>query len=153
MAEIGFYHLTRSSAEQALPRLLGLTLEAGHRALVLCRDQARVQQIDEALWQAPEPSWLPHGTAKIGHAALQPIWIAPAPGADGVVEAPNKASYLFLLDGVAAGLDGFERAFDLFDGADEQSVAAARQRWSALKAAGHRLAYWRQDSKGWSRAG
>ncbi|WP_264811938.1 DNA polymerase III subunit chi, partial [Gluconacetobacter johannae] len=36
MAEIGFYHLTRSSLEQALPPLLGRTLDAGRRAVVRC---------------------------------------------------------------------------------------------------------------------
>ncbi len=120
---------------------------------MLCRDAARVQALDEALWRTPDPAWLPHGSAKLGHAALQPIWIAPGPDAGLPVEVPNAASYLFLLDGVTAQIDRFERAFDLFDGADEQAVAAARQRWSALKAAGHTLAYWRQDAKGWSRAG
>ncbi|MFT9092955.1 MAG: DNA polymerase III subunit chi, partial [Gluconacetobacter sp.] len=33
MAEIGFYHLTRTSVDQALPALLGRTLEAGRRAV------------------------------------------------------------------------------------------------------------------------
>ena len=112
-----------------------------------------MQALDDALWKAPEPAWLPHGSARLGHAALQPIWIAPAPVDDKPAEAPNAASYLFLLDGLAARVDGFERVFDLFDGADEQAVVAARQRWSSLRAAGHALAYWRQDAKGWSRAG
>ena len=34
MTEINFYHLTRSSLEQALPRLLEKTLQAGERAVV-----------------------------------------------------------------------------------------------------------------------
>ncbi len=136
-----------------MPRLLGRTLEAGRRALVLCRDEARVQALDDSLWKAPDPVWLPHGSAKLGHAALQPIWIAAAPEADRPAQAPNAASYLFLLDGVTTRLDGYERAFDLFDGSDEQAVATARQRWSGLKTAGHTLAYWRQDTKGWTRAG
>ena len=33
MTEIGFYHLTRSTLTQALPRLLGRTLTAGHQEL------------------------------------------------------------------------------------------------------------------------
>ena len=35
MTEVGFYHLTRSGADQALPQLLGRTLAAGQRAVVL----------------------------------------------------------------------------------------------------------------------
>ena len=35
--EVNFYHLTRSSLEDALPRLLQKTLQAGERAVVLGR--------------------------------------------------------------------------------------------------------------------
>jgi len=109
-----------------------------------------VAALDEALWRAPEPVWLPHGTAKLGHAELQPVWIEAA----GSGEAPpNGASFLFLLDGVEAAVAPFERVFDLFDGSDEAAVAAARVRWSRLKEAGHQLAYWRQEAQGWHKAG
>lgn len=150
MAEIGFYHLTRLGADQALPLLLGRTLAAGQRALVLCGSPERVAALDAALWLCPDPDWLPHGTAESGHAALQPIWLAAAePGATG---APNGARFLFLLDGATCtGLDMFERVFDLFDGADEASMQAARQRWAAARAAGHALAYWQQTAQGWER--
>jgi DNA polymerase-3 subunit chi len=148
MTEIGFYHLTRTSAEDTLPALLGRTLAAGKRALVRCHDAARVEALDAALWRAPEPIWLPHGTAKMGDAPLQPIWITSD------AEVPNGATYLFLLDGVqAADIAMFERSFDLFDGNEPDAVAAARLRWTEAKAAGHTLAYWRQESKGWVRAG
>ena len=148
MAEVGFYHLTRSTAEDALPPLLGRTLSASRRAVVRCADADRAELLDAALWRAPEPVWLPHGTARTGHAALQPIWIT----AD--AEVPNDATFLFLLDGVtAADASRFERIFDLFDGNDPAAVTAARQRWSEAKAAGHTLAYWRQEPKGWARAG
>ena len=148
MTEIGFYHLTRSSADEALPALLGRTLQAGQRAIVRCRDAERADALDAALWRVPEPIWLPHGTARTGDAALQPVWIT-----DGT-EVPNRAGYLFLVDGLeAADLGAFERAFDLFDGNDPAQVELARRRWQAAKAAGHALAYWRQEPKGWVRAG
>ena len=156
--EIGFYHLTRSTDEQALPRLLGRTLDLGKRALVRVRDEARVAALDEALWRAPEPVWLPHGTARLGHPEMQPIWIESASARDAppgdAPSAPNGASFLFLLDGTeAAAAEPFERVFDLFDGGDEAAVAAARGRWARLKEAGHRLTYWRQEAQGWHKAG
>ncbi len=145
LAEIGFYHLTRTGPDQALPALLGRTLKAGQRALVLCGSAAHVASLDNALWECREPDWLPHGTGSGGDAALQPIWIAEGSAR----EAPNGARYLFLLDGVGAPEGGeFDRVFDLFDGAD---AAAARLRWSACKAAGHALTYWQQTQKGWER--
>jgi len=146
MAEIGFYHLTRTGPDQALPQLLGRTLAAGQRAVVICGSEARVEARDEALWQCPDPEWLPHGTARTAHAALQPIWLTAQD------EAPNGARFLFLTDGARSErLDGFDRVFDLFDGRDAAAVAAARERWTAAKAAGHSLTYWQQGERGWER--
>jgi DNA polymerase-3 subunit chi len=146
MTEIGFYHLTRTEAEQALPALLGRTLKAGKRAVVRCGDEAKLSALDAALWLCPEPEWLPHGSAAQGEADLQPIWLTTAD------EAPNGASYLFLLHGSAvADLARFERVFDLFDGRDEAAVKAARARYKAARDAGHTLTYWQQTPKGWEK--
>jgi DNA polymerase-3 subunit chi len=70
MAEIGFYHLTRTGPDQALPQLLGRTLSAGQRAVVMCATEERVAALDEALWQCPDPDWLPHGGSSDGDADL-----------------------------------------------------------------------------------
>ena len=45
------------------------------------------------------------------------------------------------------------RVLDLFDGNDESSLAAARRRWAAAKAAGHALSYWQQGPRGWEKKG
>lgn len=150
MAEIGFYHLTRGDADHALPSLLGRTLAAAQRAMVLCGSIERVAALDAALWLSPDPAWLPHGTPASGNANLQPIWITAddcGPGG-----APNGARFLFLLDAAeSARLNLFDRVFDLFDGADETAVQAARRRWTAAKAAGHSLVYWQQGPRRWER--
>ncbi len=143
MSDLGFYHLTRTSADAALPRLLSRTLAAGQRAVVLCGSTARAAALDDALWA--DPDWLPHGSERTGDADLQPIWLATVP------EAPNGARYLFLLDGVDADAAPFERVFDLFDGTDDVAVQAARRRWVAAKAAGHQLSYWQQGERGWEK--
>jgi len=152
MAEYGFYHLTRTPLDQALPKLLGRVLAGGGRAMVLCATPERVAALDASLWTSAEPDWLPHGTPATGHATYQPIWLttedAPEEGA------PNAARFLVLLDGMeSARLDRFDRVLDLFDGADEESVAAARRRWKAAKAAGHVLTYWQQGPRGWEKKG
>jgi DNA polymerase-3 subunit chi len=148
LAEIGFYHLTRTDPDAALPRLLGRTLAAGQRAVVICGSEERVAALDTSLWLCTDPDWLPHGTRLSGHADLQPIWLTTDD------EAPNGARYLFLIDGAtSARLDAFERVFDLFDGSDAESVAAARLRWTAAKAAGHVVTYWQQGPRGWEKQG
>ncbi len=146
MTEVGFYHLTRTQVEAALPQLLGRTLAAGRRALVLCRTAERVAAVDAALWECAEPDWLPHGTAADGDADLQPIWIAIDDAA------PNGARFLFLVDGAESARVGeFERVFDLFEGNDEAALAAARVRWKAAREAGFPITYWRQTPRGWEK--
>ena len=146
MADIGFYHLTRTGPDKALPQLLGRTLAARQRAVVLCADAERVTALDAALWQSAEPDWLPHGTSDDGDADLQPIWLTTDDAA------PNGARFLFLLDGARSErLGEFDRVFDLFDGKDEAAVEAARERWRAAKDAGHTLTYWQQSAKGWEK--
>jgi DNA polymerase-3 subunit chi len=146
MAEIGFYHLTRTSADKALPQLLGRTLSSDQRAVVLCGSPERVAALDSALWLESEPDWLPHGSAAMGEADLQPIWLT------ALDENPNGARFLFLIDGShSAQLDAFDRVFDLFDGNDEHAVQQARLRWKAAKSAGHNLAYWQQGARGWEK--
>ena len=145
MTEIGFYHLTRTGSDRALPRLLARTLAAGARASVRCPSPERLAAIDTALWEV-SGEWLPHGSASDGDAELQPIWLTLAD------EAPNGARYLFLVEGAETGrLDAFDRVFDLFDGRDEAAVSAARLRWKAAREAGHALTYWRQTGEGWEK--
>jgi DNA polymerase-3 subunit chi len=143
--EIGFYHLTRSTLQQALPRLLARVLAIPARAMVLSGAAERLEALDTVLWADAE--WLPHGSPATGDAALQPIWLTSEDGA-----APNDAAHLFLVDGAeSAHLEHFQRGFDLFDGNDENALEAARERWKRAKAAGHALTYWQQGEKGWER--
>ena len=75
MTEIGFYHLTRSPLEQALPRLLEKVLASGQRAVLRCPDRARMEALDRALWTYGKDSFLPHGTRADGFAEAQPIFL------------------------------------------------------------------------------
>ena len=146
MAEIAFYHLLRAGPEQVLPPLLGRTLALGERAVIRCASAERLAALDDALWLAASPDWLPHGSAASGEADLQPIWLTLAD------EAPNGARFLFLIDGAeSARLDAFSRVFDLFDGHDEAALSAARARWQACRAAGHAVTYWQQGARGWEK--
>lgn len=147
MTQIGFYHLTRTSVEDALPQLLARTLSSGQKAVVWCKSKPLLDAVDKALWKVSDPAWLPHGSEGIPCPDLQPIWLTVGE------DAPNAAAFLFLLEGrTCPDNPPFERVFDLFDGHDEAAVAAARERWTAMKAAGHDLAYWRQEDRGWKRA-
>jgi DNA polymerase-3 subunit chi len=146
VADIGFYHLTRTSLLAALPPLLGRTLAAAEKALVLCGPE-QIPEIDDALWLCQNPDWLPHGTAGMPHAEWQPIFISD------VEINPAGARFLFMTSGMApADLGAYARVFDLFDGNDEAQVVAARQRWKQAKDGGHSLTYWKQGDAGWEKS-
>ncbi len=147
MADIGFYHLTRTPVEQALPALLGRTLAAGERAVILCASPTRADALGKALWDCKDPDWLPNATARSKLPPdAHPIWLTDAE------ENPNAARYLFLLDGRTAETPAWTRIFDLFDGTDPTALAAARLRWKATRTAGQTPTYWKQTDRGWSKA-
>jgi DNA polymerase-3 subunit chi len=144
VTEVRFYHLERSTLESALPTMLERVLERGQRALVVLGTEERVRALNAHLWTYKPESFLPHGAAEDGAPEEQPIFLSTTP------EGPNNPEVLFLADGAGAGdLGRFKLCVELFDGRDEQAVAAARERWRAYKAAGHALTYWRQTEQGW----
>ncbi len=143
MTEIAFYHLTRSTLEQALPRLLEKVLESGRRAVVRCPGPERLEALDRALWTYAPDSFLPHGSAADGFAEEQPVWLTTG------TDRPNGAEVLVLVeDAPEEGLEAFERVLVPFDGGDPAAVERARGRWRAWREAGHRLVYWQQDADG-----
>ena len=148
MAEIGFYHLLSTPLERALPRLLERARTQGNPIVVGCGSAERVAQLDALLWTYDEASFLAHGSARDGNAVAQPIWLTDRD------ENPNRATMLVLIDGVEAGdLSSFARCADMFDGNDDDAVAAARERWRQAREAGHALTYWQQTAAGWERRG
>jgi len=148
VTEVGFYHLTRSALEEALPRLLEKAYAAGQRALVRVGDAERVELLNRVLWTFERASFLPHGARADGHAERQPIYLTAGE------ENPNGARLLFLVDGaVAPDLAAFDRCLDLFDGGDPEAVERARGRWREAVAQGHRCVYWQQGERGgWVKA-
>ncbi len=143
MTEILFYHLEGASLESVLPGLLEKTLQREWRAVVHAGSRERVEAIDGLLWSYRDDSFLPHSAE--GDGAHQPIWLTDD---DGI---PNGANVLFLVDGAkvdASALGELTRCVTIFDGRDEDAVAAAREFWKAAKQAGHEVAYWRQSPQG-----
>ena len=149
MSEVWFYHLQRQTLEAALPALIEKACAAGKRAVVLLGSKERVEAIDNLLWTHDDRSFLPHGSARDGYAADQPVWLTDTD------ENPNGAQILVLADGASSERVGeYERCLELFDGNDPAAVAAARARWKSYSAAGHDVTYWQQDARGkWERKG
>lgn len=143
MSEIRFYHLQRASLEDTLPVMLERAYGRGERVLVMAGSTERVEALTAHLWTYKPESFLPHGSAKDGEAAAQPIYLTAAE------ENPNGAGLLMLCDGATRGdLGGFSLVCELFDGNDDGAVAAARDRWKNYLQAGHKLVYFQQSAAG-----
>ncbi len=146
--EVRFYHLTHRSLEDTLPVMLDRAVNRDRRrAVVLAGSEERVEALNAHLWTYNDRVFLPHGSKRDGFAARQPVWLTAAD------ENPNGGEVLFLTDGARSEKVGdFQLACELFDGNDPEAVAAARERWTAYKGAGHKLTYWQQtDRGGWEK--
>ncbi len=144
MTEVLFYHLQRQPLERVLPALLEKSLQRGWRVVVQASSDERVEALDAHLWTYRDDVFLPHGTAREPEPAAHPILLTS--GDDN----PNGASVRFLIDGAPVPVDAatYDRIVLMFDGEDEDAVAAARARWSEVKAQGFDATYWQPDEQG-----
>lgn len=149
MTEIRLYRAVQSSLDQVLPSILAKAAARGQRIVVLLPDKASVERYNELLWTYQADSFLPHGSAKDGHADQQPIWLTDQE------ENPNGAEILVTLRAENEAIPAFAGSFalccDLVDGRIEQETMAARKRWVAYKAQGHEMTYWLQTEQGWEK--
>ena len=144
MTEVLFYHLQRQPLERVLPSLLERSLERGWRVVVQASSDERIDALDAHLWTYRDDNFLPHGTAKEADIADQPILLTTAE------HNPNGAKVRFLIDGAAVPADAadYDRIVLIFDGEDEDAVAAARVSWGEIKAKGFEATYWQPDEQG-----
>jgi DNA polymerase-3 subunit chi len=145
-----FYHLERTTLEQAAGALLEKCLEHGKRVLAISDQPGRRAALDQALWTYDDASFLPHGRAEAEglDPACQPVLISETP------DNQNKAAFCLLMDGMDIGDGaGFERCMVMFDGGDQVSRDIARKQFKAAKDRGETVRYFQQSGRGWTEAG
>jgi DNA polymerase-3 subunit chi len=143
MPEILFYQLESRPLESALPGLLERCLERGWRVVLQVGSDERLAALNAHLWTFDDAAFLPHGASADGNAAEQPVFLTTG------AENPNGANVRFLVDG--SDLDdfaGYDRIVFMFDSADPEALARAREAWKRARASGHDATYWRQDENG-----
>jgi DNA polymerase III subunit chi len=148
MTEVLFYHLQNMSLENVLPPLLEKSLERGWRVVVQSTSPERADALDAHLWTYRDDSFLPHATWRVADVADQPIVLAIEDGN------PNGAQVRFLVDNAPLPPDSasYERMVLVFNGDDDDALAAARTAWTDCKARGFESTYWQADERGrWQR--
>lgn len=148
MTEVLFYHLQNMSVENVLPPLLEKSLERGWRVVVQSTSPERAEALDAHLWTYRDDSFLPHATWRAADAEDQPIVLVTAE------HNPNGANVRFLIDNAGLPTDShsYERMVLLFNGDDDEALAAARTAWTDCRTRGFEVTYWQADERGrWQR--
>jgi DNA polymerase-3 subunit chi len=103
--------------------------EAEQWTLVLARDRAQAEELDDLLWDMGDDAYIPHQIAGIDDEDdLTPVLIA-APDTD----APPRPLVINLRDAAVEG--AFERVLEVVP-ADESAREPLRARWTQYKARG-----------------
>jgi len=148
MGEIRFYSLKRRRLDVALPELLEAALAEGERVVVQAPSAEQAEALNERLWTYRDDGFLPHGSAGDGDPAEQPIYLTDAG------DNPNGATRRVFVGGadpepaLAAAEHSAARLSILFDADDEAATAEARRLWTAAKAKGFALSFWREGEDG-----
>lgn len=146
MAEVLFYHLTRTPLDVTLPELLEKCRDRDWKVVVRGRTAERLQWLDSKLWAGADTGFLPHGMAGGAHDADQPVLLTTEPGA------ANAADILMAVDMATiepGEVTDFTRVCIIFDGGDADALAHARGQWKAMTDAGLPSKYWSQESGKW----
>ena len=144
MIRIDFYHLTKSTLDEALPRLVTKAFQTDKTIKIKVGNPLRLDFLNTHLWTFDEESFLPHGTKKDGFSDMQPIFLSSDD------EVPNDATLLFVVDGADVDPNTaktFERIFYIFDSNNQDELSKARLSWKAFDADFEKH-YWQQDATG-----
>ena len=119
--QVDFWQLSHDPVERVVALIAERTRAANEKLLVVSASDEQRASVSRALWEAKPEAFLANGEATAPHADRQPILLSQS------CEAVNGARYVVLADGAwRDGVEGFERAFLLFD---EAGTAAARATW------------------------
>jgi DNA polymerase-3 subunit chi len=144
MTEMLFYHLQGKKLEGVLPELLEKSVERGWKVIVQGASEERIEALDAHLWTYRDDGFLPHGTWREPDSEAQPVLLTVNDGN------ANAACVRFLIDGAPMPADAaaYRRIVLVFNGDDEDAVAAARAHWTEAKAKGFETTYWQPDEQG-----
>ena len=140
--EVTFYHCTTVPLLKAIPSLLAKVYESKKRALVLCRDQESLDELDKYLWSFSTKIFLPHGTDKDLYPEKQPIFLSTD------IKSINNPSVLLSLVNISdQDLSSFKSVIFMFFGnKKDQNVIDMYKKYSDIKSRKNTtVKFWEQD--------
>ena len=145
MSEGFFYHLTKTTLEIALPKILERALSEKWSIEIRTSANTNLDEISNAIWRGPEESFLPHCLED--HEDLQdyPIVLCKSPLKDWrdclivVGQADLKENEV----------KNYKRICLIFDAKIEAELSKARKSWKKLSEEGINTAYWAEDKGRW----
>ena len=145
MSEVFFYHLTKTTLEIALPKILERALSEEWSIEIRTSANTNLDEISNAIWRGPDESFLPHCLED--HEDLQdyPIVLCKSPLKDWrdclivVGQADLKENEV----------KNYKRICLIFDAKIEVELSKARKSWKKLSEEGINTAYWAEDKGRW----
>ena len=145
MSEVFFYHLTKTTLEIALPKILERALSEKWSIEIRTSANTNLDEISNAIWRGPEESFLPHCLED--HEDLQdyPIVLCKSPLKDWrdclivVGQADLKENEV----------KNYKRICLIFDAKIEVELSKARKSWKKLSEEGIKTTYWSEDKGRW----
>lgn len=139
--KLDFWQLSRDPADKVTALIASRVLGQDERLLVVSADAEQRAAISLSLWGSSPTRFLANGQASEVGAERHPILLSETP------EPANGASHVIFADGRYRDIEGFDRAFLLFD---DTALQSARQTWKALEEReGLERAFFRQDGGKW----
>ena len=136
MARADFYLIARDRFRAEPLRLVCELVRKAHDAglwtLVLARDAAQAEALDDMLWDMGDDAYIPHQLAGDDEDELTPVLIATPE-----MDIPLRPLVVNLRDAAVEG--AFERVLEVVPD-DEAARAPLRERWKQYKARGLALA-------------
>jgi len=138
---INFYQ-TNDILHKSIAPILMRILEEKKRALIFCKNEELIRQIDDGLWSFSKTKFIPHGTLedKI-KAENQPVFIS------NQEENSNNSSYLIMLDQAEDDfIRKFEKSFYFFG---DQNLQESKNLWRYYKSKSANLNFYKKDQDKW----
>ena len=145
MSEVFFYHLTKTTLEIALPKILERALSEKWSIEIRTSANTNLDEISNAIWRGPEESFLPHCLED--HEDLQdyPIVLCKSPLKD-------WRDCLIVVDQADLKeneVKNYKRVCLIFDAKIEVELSKARKSWKKLSEEGINTTYWAEDKGRW----